>query len=183
MIESSLATVINYSEDALANHFQFVIPVFPGSGNVLEEINSRLKTISIPEQSHEVYDIWANGKKATRPVGVTAMPNEFTATFRESKDFRVHKAFLTWKNRAFNSATGEMSSDAGLNGLGGTSTYRVPLTCLVVDANKVVQNISWVFNGAFVTSVSEVSFDEASGDALETTVTFNFIDMYTLFPN
>ena len=170
----NLGILQTFGEDALQNHFQIIIPPHPGIGNILN-LNARVLSVSIPDQTIETYTITKKGKTFTRPSGVSGQGNEFSFTYRPDKYFETYKAISRWMNLIQDTTTGLMPlSDSGLAGIGGPSLYRVPITVLGMDANNIITG-TWLFTGAYPVTQSGLDFSEDSGDPFEVTVTMNYV--------
>lgn len=164
-----------FQEDALANHFIYVIPTFPG---MIDLINTNLRVINteVPEKVITTYDITYAGRKGTRPSGLIGTTNQFTFTYRADKYMRVYKGFMAWMELIQNSKTALGLGDA-VPFIGGPSLIRIPITLQTAEANKIPNGTGWTFNGCYPTSHGALSFDENSGDPLEVSVTMDFIDI------
>lgn len=172
----SLDILRTLGEDALANHFEMIIPPHVGATNLVNT-NLRVLTVDIPDKSIDTYEIIKDGRKMTRPTGVSGMANEFSFTFRVDKFYQTYKDMTRWMDFIQDSRTNNMASDSGPLGAGGASEYRVPVTVLPLDANLLVTNPGWLIEGCWPSSISGISFDESSGEPLIASVTMQFIAM------
>jgi hypothetical protein len=172
---STLDFLLLANEDALTNHFQTIIPVFP---NVLsiENLNLRVLTVEIPAQTISTYTITKRGRTATRPSGVSEQGNEFTFTYRSDKYFGCYNSISQWLSFIQNPSSMAMASDSGIAGIGGLSTFRVPVIVQGLDTSDIITN-TWSFLGCYPVSQDAVSFDEGTGDPLEVSVTMNYTTM------
>ena len=153
-----------------------IIPSFP---NVLQlaNLNMRILTASIPEQIIGTYDITKRGKKMTRPSGVSEQDKTFSFTYRVDKYFQVYQGISQWLAYIQNPMTMAMASDSGLLGVGGPSTFRVPIIIQGLDTNDIITNI-WSFTGCWPSSQDGVDFNEEGGDPIVKTVTMQYINLY-----
>lgn len=171
-------SVMNLSEDALANHFQIVIPSISFLGKNVNEINMRVKTVEIPQYEISEYEITKRGKKANRPNGLDENDYHVSFTFRADKYWRCYSAFLQWMMYVKNNKTMAMGSDAGAMGAGGKSTYRANFEIWsLTNLNTTIPNAVWKCEGSYPSSVSAISFDEESGDPLDIDVTMSCINI------
>jgi hypothetical protein len=163
-------------EDALSNHYQLIIPSFP---NVLQlpNLNMRVLSVDIPTQAIGTYEITKRGKKATRPSGLSEQERTFTFTYRVDKYFQVYQGMSQWLAYIQNPVTLSMGSDSGPAGIGGPSTFRVPMIVLGLDTNDIITN-TWTMTGCWPTEQDNISFEEESGDPITKSVTINFINIY-----
>lgn len=164
-----------FGEDALGNHFQVIIPVFP---NVLAlaNLNMRIKSLEIPAQTINTYEITKRGKKLTRPNGVSEQGNEFSFTYRADKYFQVYNSISQWMSYIQNPTNMVGASDSGPLGIGGASEYRIPIIVNGLDTRDIITN-TWVFSGCWPSIQDAISFDEESGDPIEVSVTMQYITM------
>jgi hypothetical protein len=170
---STLDILATFGNDALANHFNLILPVFPNA-IALANLNMRIKTFEIPEQTIETYEITKRGKKLTRPSGISGQSNEFSFTYRIDKYFQTYNSISQWMSFIQNPTNMAMASDSGPLGAGGASEFRVPIIVNGLDANNIITNV-WAFTGCWPSSQDAISFDEESGDPLEASVTMQFI--------
>lgn len=171
-------SVMNLSEDALANHFQIVIPSISFLGKNVNEINMRVKTVEIPQYEISEYEITKRGKKANRPNGVDENDYHVSFTFRADKYWRCYSALLAWMMYVKNNKTMAMGSDAGIAGEGGQSTYRSDFEIWsLTNLESGVPNAIWQCESAYPQSVSAISFNEESGDPLDVDVTMSCINI------
>lgn len=165
-----------FHEDALANHFQVILPAWPGVLNI-EQTTIRILNCSIPEDVINTYDITKNGQTAKRPSGIEGIDKTFSFTYRADKYWQVYKGITAWMNFIRGIRTGSMGLDA-IPLSGGPSTFRFPISIQTIDSNGVLTGGSWTFEGAWPTGNGSVDFDENNGDPIEITATFDF-----LYPN
>lgn len=161
----SIQTIRTFTEDALANQFQMIIPPFPGVGN-LEQTNLRVLTVDIPEMTHETYEITKNGTKFTRPSGISGNPTEFSFTYRIDKNYEAYLGFIRWHRLIRDPQTGIMAPE---------SSYRVPITVQPIDTAGNALSGGWLMQGCFISSHDGISFDEESGDPLTASVTMQML--------
>lgn len=154
-------------EDALANHFQVIIPAFPGVLG-LPRVNLRVKTIDIPDTEIATYEVTKGGKKATRRAGIQGSPNEFSLTYVVDRNYEVYDSFEAWSQAIHNDLTGTQPLPE--------SALRIPIQVIGKDANGNITTSGWTFRGCFISSHSGISFDEENGDPLEASVTIQYID-------
>jgi hypothetical protein len=167
-----------YHEDALANHFQVVLPAFPGVLDVTQT-SIRVLNCSIPENIINTYDITKGGQTAKRPSGIEGIDKTFSFTYRADKYWLVYKGITAWMNFIRDIRQGTSSPDA-IPITGGPSTFRFPITVQTLDANDALTGGNWLFEGAWPTSNGTVDLDENNGDPIEITATFDFL--YPNFP-
>jgi hypothetical protein len=171
-----LDTMALFGEDALSNHFQMIIPSFP---NVLQlpNLNMRVLSVEIPDQTIDTYDLTKRGKKFSRPSGLSEQEKTFTFTYRVDKYFQVYQGISQWLAYIQNPVTLAMASDSGPLGAGGPSTYRVPIIINGLDTNDIITNV-WTFTGCFPTTQDGISFEEESSDPIIKSVTMSYINLY-----
>lgn len=167
-----LDTLALYGEDALQNHYQMIIPTFILADDIVN-INLRVTGVDIPAQAIETYTITKNGKKLTRPSGISGQGNEFTFKYRPDKRFRNYNSIARWMGYIQNPSSLSMGGDSGIDGTLGASTYRVPITVLGVDANGIITN-TWLFTGCWPSSQDALSFSEDTGEPFEVSVTMQY---------
>ncbi len=175
---ASIEVLANMGEDALTNHFQFVMSDVSQLGANVSSINMRTLTCDIPERVIGTYEITKRGRKMTRPSGVEEQTNEITFSFRADKYWKCYNSFVNWMNFVQDNETMAMASDSGALGIGGKSEYRANFEIWSITNlnNEVgVPNNIWVCEGFYPISVSGVSFDEESGDPLIVEVTLQGI--------
>lgn len=167
--------LMNFSEDALANHYQLIIPTFPPvSANSIAQLNLRVLSVEIPEQAIDTYEITKRGRKADRPGGISGQALELSFTYRVDKYFQCYTAISQWLAFIKDPITMAMASDSGPAGAGGPSTFRTDLIILGLDTNNIVTS-TWSINGFMPTSQSNVAFEEESGDPIIATVSGKFL--------
>jgi hypothetical protein len=170
---ADIETLARHSEDALGNHFQVIIPTFPGCLDI-DGLNLRTLTFDNPTPSIGTYTITKRGRTMTRPTGINDIGNELTFSYRVDRYYNVYNSINAWLYYIQNPETGAMGSDAGAMGSGGPSTYRVPITVLAKDTNDNLL-AQWNYTGCYPLTQDAISFDEESGDPLTAAVTINFI--------
>lgn len=158
--------------DALANHFQVIIPPPPGVGSVTQtaNLNLRVLSIDIPAQAVETYEIRKRGRKLTRPSGISEQELTVTFSYRIDKYFEVYSMISQWLAYIQNPITMSMASDSGPDGLGGASQIRTDITVLGIDTNGIITN-TWILKGVFPSEQSNIAFEEEGGDPLTCDVT------------
>lgn len=174
----SALDIVMLHDDALANHFQAVLPAFPGVQD-LTQSSVRILSFDIPEITIDNYDITKRGLKATRPNGIEGTDKTFSFTYRADKYWKVYKGITAWMNFIRDIRTGETNPDATPIS-GGPSTFRFPITVQTLDANDVLTGANWAFEGCYPTGNGSISFDENNGDPIEITATFSYL--YADFP-
>lgn len=164
--------------DALANHFQIVIPNVSQLGGAIANINMRVLTVEIPEYTIETYEIYKRGRKMTRPNGVMGFDPTVTFTFRNDKYWQCYNSLMNWMQFVQNNQTMAMGSDSGPEGMGGASEFRTDVEIWSINSLDLgVPNNIWIAQGAFPTSIDAVSFDEESGEPLITSVTLSCMNI------
>ena len=161
----SIEVLKQFTEDALANQFQIIMPPFPGVTDLQQTI-LRIKSIDIPEYSIATYEITKKGSKFTRRSGVSEMPTEFSFTYRVDKNYDVYKGIIRWMQTCRDSTTGVMLPEAAV---------RFPITVQPIDSADNLLSGGWVMEGCFPSSHDGISFDEESGDPLEASVTMQML--------
>jgi len=160
-------------DDALGNQFLVVIPPYPGViDNVFTTV--RVTTIEIPDSTVGTYEVQFGSQVMTKPNGVITTPNEFSFTFRNDKNWNVYNGFYNWKQFIANENTGVMATDLAPNGV---SSFRVPITVLATDGAYIPTGLERIFEGCWPSSLSAISFEQTSGEPIETTVTMQFVKM------
>jgi len=160
-----IQTLRQFTEDALANQFQLIIPPFPGVEDI-QQTNLRVLTVDIPEYAIGTYEITKKGSKMTRRSGISELPTEFSFTYRVDKNYSVYKGFLSWLKLCRDSVTGIMAPE---------NVIRVPITVQPIDGNNNVLFEGWEMFGCFPSSHDGLSFDEESGDPLTASVTMQMM--------
>ena len=169
-------SVLALSEDALANHFQIVLPSISFLGTNVAELNMRVKNVEIPQYEINEYEITKRGKKANRPNGIDENDYHVSFTFRADKYWRCYSTLLSWMMYVKNNKTMAMGSDAGVEGSGGASTYRSDFEIWsLTNLESGVPNAIWQCVGGYPQSIGSVSFDEETGEPIEVDVTFSCI--------
>lgn len=165
--------------DALANHFQMVIPVVTQLGASVANLNMRILTTEIPEKTMGTYEITKRGKKMQRPNGISEQSHEVPFSFRADKYWTCYNALTNWHNFIQNSQTMAMASDSGPLGLGGESEYRHDIEVWSLSGldDSAVPNNIWILKGAYPLTIGGVSFDEESGDPIVVDVTLDCMDI------
>ncbi len=158
-------------EDALSNHFEIIIPVFPGILNI-NQMNIRVQTIDIPDTEIQTYEVTKGGKKATRRSGIQGTANEFTFTYRVDRNFITYNSIDAWMSLIHHDLTGAQPL--------AESAVRIPIQVVGRDANGDITTAGWTMRGCYPSSHSGISFDEENGDPLEASVTMQFIDKFKI---
>jgi hypothetical protein len=165
-------------EDALANHFQVVLPNFDKLGVATANLNMRILTVDIPDKTIGTYEITKRGRKFTRPNGVSEQELQISFTFRADKYWQCYNSINNWMNFVQNNETMAMGSDSGVLGVGGKSQIRADFEIWsLTNLDQGIPNNVWTCKGAYPTSLSGVSFDEESGDPLTVDVTLDCMNI------
>lgn len=165
--------------DALGNHFAMNIPVFSQLGQVVDNLNMRILSVSIPDKEISTYEITKRGRKMNRPAGVSEQSHEVSFTFRADKYWNCYDALVNWHNFIQNNSTMAMASDSGPEGRGGASEYRHDIEIWSISAldDDGVPNNIWTIKGAYPTTISGVEFSEDNGEPIEVDVTLDSMDI------
>lgn len=166
----SIYSIVQQSDDALANQWMIAIPTFPG---IIDPVgtNFRVTNVTIPDRSVGTYTVDYKTQKFTKPSGKDTTPNEFSFTFRVDKYWNVYKGFSNWHKQLIDPVTGFQAPDFA----NGTSLLRVPITVLTVDSQNVPTSTGWIFDGCFPSTVPGMEFSMESGDPITVAITMQFI--------
>lgn len=165
--------------DALGNHFAMNIPVFSQVGEVVNNLNMRVLSVSIPDKEISTYPITKRGRQMNRPSGVSEQSHDVSFTFRADKYWNCYNALVNWHNFIQNNSTMAMASDSGPEGRGGASEYRHDIEIWSISAldDDGTPNNIWTIKGAYPTTISGIEFAEDNGEPIEVDVTLDCMDI------
>lgn len=174
---SKMSLFLQTGADALGNHFAVTMPEVDEFGGLRDIITYRIQTVNIPARSITTYSVTKGGKKATRPSGVSDQENATDITFIGDKLWKCYNAFSDWIEAVQNNETMEIGEDCNENG---ESNYRHDVVIQAI--NNLTENFEptneWKLIGAFPTNLSDVTFDEESGEPLVFTVHLEYLDTH-----
>jgi len=170
----SINQIFQLGDDALANQAEIIInPLALFASN--DPLRLRTTTFDIPEFAIGEYTIDYKTQKFNKPSGKIETPQEFTFNFRADKYWTIYQALLAWKNTIGNDRTGAMSED--VDPITGISLIRTDVIVLTKDSNGTLTSPGWTFSKCWLKNLGGVSFDNASGDPIEVSVTLDFLKM------
>lgn len=165
----SIEAVYQLGEDALQNHFLMtmappvLVPNFP-----IASLPFRLQTFEVPDTNIGTYEVHYRTQKFERPSGKIDSPTEFTFSFRADRYWNIYNSFKAWSNLIQHHQLGTMTPDL-------ESQIRAQITVMTVDSNNLPTGGGWIFRGAFLKSITGISFDQTSGDPIEVSVTMSYL--------
>ena len=165
--------IYRQGDDALANQFDIIISPIP-LFSVFDDLKFRALAVDIPEKVIETYQVDYKTTRFTKPSGKIGTANEFTMNFRSDKYWVVYQALTAWKNGIANEVTGAIAEDVNTAGI---STIRTDMSLIPIDPNGLITGPGWKFHKAWPSTIGGVSFDQASGDPIEVSITFQFLKM------
>ena len=166
---------INRSE--ILRSFMWEVDLIGGSNQVgIEDINLRVKNISLPSRSIEPIDTWFYGFKQSIP-GRTTFSNQINLSLEENEDQDILKSIYDWLEKI--QGVDPLDLFATLSSV---KRYTKNMIIKLLKFNGQSTKYFIELKNVYPLSINELNLDFNSNDAIRFDVSFNY-DYWRLIKN
>lgn len=139
----------------------------------------RATTYSIPQTGVTMHEFTYRGSNYSKPIPGNPDTKQFTVTFRADKYWKIYDQLRQWKEKIFDATStgGTLAEDT--NAITGVSNNRGTIILKTLDSKGEETGETFTFENAYITSLSEVAFNQAAGTATPLTIeaTFDYVEV------